>query len=215
MMKSEDLIKKEENVNAITHGIGVLVAVACLVLLDIFSKKNGTHLQTVCYNVFGISMIMLYLASTIYHSIRNTDKKKRFNKVDHSMIYILIAGTYTPLTLTVLGSTFGWVIFGIIWFLALFGVIYKVFFYTGEKVERTISAILYILMGWLIVIAIVPLIHCALPSTLWLLLAGGLSYTIGVIFYLWNNMPYAHGIFHLFILGGSICHFFSFLVTVI
>ncbi|HOE05954.1 MAG TPA: hemolysin III family protein [Bacteroidales bacterium] len=214
-MKSRPQSRVEEIVNSISHGAGVLVAIACLVLLLVFAGKNGNVWQIVSFSIFGSSMIMLYLASTLYHGVLNIRLKLRLNRWDHSMIYILIAGTYTPVCLSILQGTFGWIIFGLIWAMAVSGVIYKLFFYRGGKIERRISAFLYIAMGWVIIIAIVPLLKHALPLSLWFLLAGGLSYSLGVIFYLWTKLKFSHGIFHLFIMAGSVCHFFAFLVTVV
>jgi len=213
--KSNRLRRLEEIANSISHGFGVLIATACLVLLLVFAGKNGNVWHITGFSIFGSSMIALYMASTLFHGVRNLRLKVRLNLIDHSMIYILIAGSYTPLCLTVLKGTYGWVIFGLIWTLAISGVLYKLIFYKGKPRERRFSAFLYIFMGWIIVAAIVPLIRLALPQTLWLMLAGGISYSVGVIFYLWDKLPFAHGIFHLFILGGSICHFFAFLVMVI
>ncbi len=215
MIKSKKLIKAEEIFNSISHGFGVLIAIACLVLLVVFASIEGNTWKIVSFSIFGSSMIALYISSTLYHSTKNLRKKSRRNLFDHSMIYILIAGTYTPISLVTLHGAFGWVIFGIIWGLAIIGVIYKLFFYNGSKQERKLSAWLYVAMGWIIIIAIVPLIKNATGITLWFLLAGCLSYSLGVGFYLFNKIPFGHGIWHITILGGTICHFFAFLYMVI
>lgn len=214
-MKSKRLKQSEEIFNSVSHGAGVLIAVACLVILLVFAGAKGNSLQIVSCSIFGSSMIVLYLASTIFHGVKNIRLKHKLNRWDHSMIYVLIAGTYTPVALTILAGTLGWVIFGVIWALAVAGVIYKLFFYKAGKTERKISAFLYVFMGWIIVAAIVPLLQKAMPATLWLLLAGGLSYSVGVVFYLWQRLPFAHGIFHLFIIAGSVSHFFAILVTLL
>lgn len=214
-MKSKRLKQSEEIFNSVSHGTGVLISVACLVILLVFAGSKGNSLQIVSCSIFGSSMILLYLASTIFHGVKNIRLKHKLNRWDHSMIYVLIAGTYTPVALTILAGTIGWVIFAVIWALAVAGVIYKLFFYNGGKTERKISAFLYVFMGWIIVAAIVPLIQKAMPATLWFLLAGGLSYSVGVVFYLWQRLPFAHGIFHLFIIAGSISHFFAILVTLL
>jgi len=213
-VKSRRLIKAEELFNSISHGIGVLIAVACLVLLVIFASIEGNVWKIVSFSIFGSSMIALYISSTLYHSTKNLRKKSRRNILDHSMIYVLIAGTYTPVTLVTLRGPFGWTIFGIIWGIAVIGVIYKLFFYNGTSQERKLSAWLYVAMGWIIIIAVVPLIKNSSGATLWFLLAGCLSYCAGVAFYLIKRIPFGHGIWHISILGGTICHFFAFLFMI-
>jgi len=211
MVKSKKLIKAEEIFNSVSHAVGVVIAIACLVLLVIFSALKGNPWLIVSVSIFGSSMIALYIASTIFHSSKNLRKKSKRNIWDHSMIYVLIAGTYTPISLVCLRETYGWIIFGIIWAMAITGVIYKLFFYSGTKQERKISAWLYVIMGYTVIGAIVPLIHQVPSTTLWFLLAGCLSYSSGVAFYLIKKIPFGHGVFHLTIIGGSVCHFFAFL----
>lgn len=215
MNKSKKLIKAEEIFNSISHGIGIMIAIACLVLLVVFASIEGNTWKIVSFSIFGSSMISLYIASTVFHGTKNLRKKSRRNLWDHSMIYVLIAGTYTPVSLVTLRGAFGWVIFGLIWGFAIAGVIYKLFFYKGNSQERKISAWLYVAMGWIILIAIVPLINKSEGITLWFLLSGCLSYSAGVAFYLIKKVPFGHGIFHLTILGGTTCHFFAFLYMVI
>ncbi len=215
MSKSKKLKKAEEIFNSISHGVGIMIAIACLVILVVFASIEGNVWKIVSFSIFGSTMIALYLSSTIYHSSKDLRKKSRRNLWDHSMIYVLIAGTYTPISLVTLHGAFGWVIFGLIWGFAICGVIYKLFFYGGSNQERKISAWLYVIMGWTILIAIVPLIKNASGITLWFLLAGCLSYSAGVAFYLIRRIPFGHGIWHLTILGGTICHFFAFLYMVI
>lgn len=211
MVKSKRLIKAEEIFNSISHAVGVVIAIACLVLLVIFSAIKGNPWLIVSVSIFGSSMIALYIASTIFHASKNLRKKSKRNIWDHSMIYVLIAGTYTPISLVTLRESYGWIIFGIIWAMAITGVIYKLFFYSGTKQERKISAWLYVIMGWTIIAAIVPLVQQTPTTTLWFLLAGCLSYSSGVAFYLVKKIPFGHGVFHLTIIGGSVCHFFAFL----
>jgi len=215
MSKSKKLKKAEEIFNSISHGVGIMIAIACLVILVVFASIEGNVWKIVSFSIFGSTMIALYLSSTIYHGSRDLRKKSRRNLWDHSMIYVLIAGTYTPVSLITLHGAFGWVIFSLIWGFAICGVIYKLFFYGGSNQERKISAWLYVIMGWTILIAIVPLIKNASGITLWFLLAGCLSYSSGVAFYLIKRIPFGHGIWHLTILGGTICHFFAFLYMVI
>ncbi|MEA1986163.1 MAG: hemolysin III family protein [Candidatus Marinimicrobia bacterium] len=198
----------EEIANGITHGIGIALSIAGLVLLVVFASKRGDAWQIVSFSVYGATMIMLYLFSTLYHSFTNKKVKKFFRLFDYASIYLLIAGTYTPVTLTVLRGPFGWTIFGIIWGLAILGVVKQfVFFHKFWA----LSVVTYLLMGWIIVFAIKPLIaQVPFMFFMWMLI-GGLSYTLGIIFFVWEKMPYNHSIWHLFVLGGSISHFFAFL----
>ena len=196
----------EEVMNAVTHGIGTLLAVAGLVLLVVFAHLYGDVWHMVSFAIYGTTLVLLYLASTLYHSFTNERLKYIFKILDHSAIYLLIAGTYTPFTLVPLHGVLGWTVFGMVWGLAILGIVLKVFFVGRFKF---ISTLCYILMGWFIVFAIKPLI-AAVPETgiIWLF-AGGLFYTLGSIFYLWHKLPYNHAIWHLFVLAGSISHFIA------
>jgi hemolysin III len=200
--------KSDEIFNSISHGVGIAVAIAATVLLVVRASLYGTAWHIVSFSIFGVGMILLYTASTLYHSVYNPRTKHKLNKLDHSSIYILIAATYTPITFITLHGALGWTIFGVIWAMAIAGVVFKVWFYTARL--RLISTVLYMVMGWVIVLAIVPVIRNASTLTLWFLLAGCLSYTFSPFFYLWRSKPYMHGVFHLFILAGTICHFFGF-----
>jgi len=194
--------------NSITHGIGVLLSIAALVLLVVFASiRDGGAWQVVSFSIYGASLIVLYLASTLLHAIRNRRLKKFFNLFDHCSIFILIAGTYTPFCLVPLRGTWGWAIFGVIWGLAIGGVLFKIFFYSDKL--RVIGTLLYIAMGLIILIALRPLIQSVPAGALYWLLAGNLSYLFGVIFYLWRKYRFNHVIWHLFVLGGSISHFFA------
>lgn len=201
--------KQEEIANSVSHGLGILLAIAGLVILLIYGAIYGDVWHIVGYSIFGSSMILLYTASTLYHSAAKPRRKYYLHKFDHSAIYVLIAGSYTPVLLTVLRGPTGWVLFGLVWALAIAGMVYKIWFYT--KKWRKLSAYLYIVMGWLIVLAIFPLIQKVPATSLWFLLAGGLSYSLGVIFYIKKHLRFGHLVFHLFVLGGSISHFFAFL----
>lgn len=198
---------KEELANSITHFIGLLGAITFSIILVTQSSILGNSLHIVTYSIFGGGMILTYFASTIFHSAKNLRKKVYLNRFDHSSIYILIAASYTPIALVSIKGGFGWVIFGLIWGLALVGVVFKIWFYT--KKMRKLSMWTYIAMGWLIIIAIVPVIRNMSNYSLLLLLAGCLSYFFGTYFYIKKNISFGHSIFHLFILGGSICHFYS------
>jgi hemolysin III len=195
----------EEIANAITHGIGFLLSIAALVLLLCFGLDHQDYTHPISFIVYGVSMMILYAASTLYHSFQKDSIKNFFQIVDHAAIYVMIAGSYTPFTLLVLKGTLGWVLLGIVWGMTLAGVIFKVFF-TGRF--KILSTSIYGIMGWLVIFFIKPLLE-NLPdgAFLWLLL-GGVSYTIGIVFYLWEKLPFSHTIWHLFILGGSVCHFF-------
>lgn len=197
---------KEENLNVISHAIGLVLSVIALVLLVFYSSKYGNVKHIVSFSIYGASLIILYSASTFYHYSKTPKLRQRLNIFDHASIYILIAGTYTPFTLVVLTGWVGWAIFGIAWGLAITGIILKLF-YTG-KYDK-ISTIAYILMGWLIVFAIKPLINnFPLEGLMWLL-AGGLFYTIGAVLYLMQSIKYNHAIFHIFVLLGSFSHFIA------
>jgi hemolysin III len=210
--KSPKLTFIEEVANAVTHGLGALLSIAALVIMVVFAARDGDSLKIVSASIFGASLILLYSSSTFYHA--SPPSLKEFSqKIDHSAIYLLIAGTYTPFTLVTLSGAWGWWVFGIIWFLAVCGIIFQVFFYSDRL--RIISTIIYLLMGWMVIVAIKPLVNNMELNGLWWLLAGGLSYSGGVAFYLWKKLPFAHSIWHLFVLGGSICHFFAVLFFVI
>lgn len=200
--------KGDEIFNSISHGVGIALAIAATVLLVVRASLHGTVWHIVSFSIFGVGMILLYTSSTLFHGVYNPRLKHKLNKLDHSSIYILIAATYTPFTFTTLRGWIGWVIFGVIWTLVIAGVIFKVWFYTAKL--RLLSTILYMVMGWVIIFAIVPVIKTTPSPTIWFLLAGCISYTLAPFFYLWKSKPYLHGVFHLFILGGTACHFFGF-----
>jgi len=196
----------EEIANAISHGVGLAGALAATPILILTAIHYGTVWTILGASVFGISMVLLYLASTLYHALPGRRVKRLFQILDHSAIYLLIAGTYTPFTFGVLRGSLGWTLFGVVWGLALFGVILKG---TGRMNHPWLSTGLYLLMGWLVVLAIHTLwLHLPTASLVWLI-AGGLCYTVGVIFYAADHLRYAHFIWHLFVLAGTTCHFFS------
>ncbi|WDH95922.1 hemolysin III family protein [Paenibacillus urinalis] len=201
--------RREEVANAITHGIGALLSVAALVLLIIAASVNGTAWHVVSFTVYGVSMLLLYISSTFVHALKDGRAKDLFEIFDHSSIYLFIAGTYTPFLLVAIRGTLGWTLFGIIWGIALFGVAFKAFF---TKRFLFMSTLFYIAMGWLIIIAWAPL-TAAIPSGgIALLVAGGLCYTLGTIFYVWRGFPFHHAIWHLFVLAGSVLHFFAVII---
>ncbi|MFC2135387.1 hemolysin III family protein [Bacteroidota bacterium] len=198
----------EEIANSITHGMGVILSVAGLVVLVILAARQGSLVHIISFIIYGSSLIILYLASTLYHSIPQPSAKKIFKIIDHSAIYLLIAGTYTPFLMINLRSLMGWSLFIVIWGLAISGIVFKSVFISKF---RKLSVAVYIFMGWLSVIAIKEL-YISLPLNGIILLAlGGLFYTVGVVFYAWRKLPYSHSVWHLFVLCGSACHYFSIL----
>jgi len=196
----------EEKINIISHAIGFMLSIVALVLLITHANLHGDVWHIVSFSIFGASLIILYAASTFYHSAKKSELRNRLEIIDHASIYVLIAGTYTPFALVTLNGTTGWVIFGTSWGLALTGIILKLFF-TGKY--NLILTIMYVLMGWVILFAIKPLINnLPLGGLLWLF-AGGISYTIGAILYSIKKIKFNHAIFHIFVLIGSFCHFMS------
>ncbi len=196
----------EEIMNGITHGIGTGLSIAGLVILVVLAALYGDPWHIVSFSIFGATLIVLYSASTLYHSISNPRAKTILKKLDHSAIFLLIAGTYTPFVLVSIRGAWGWSIFGVIWALALFGITMK--FISVFRYQK-LAVVLYLFMGWLGVIAIKEIVGAISTPSLVLLVAGGLSYTTGVIFYALRKMPFNHGIWHIFVLGGSVSHFFS------
>jgi len=196
----------EEVFNSVTHGIGTLLSVAGLVLLIRVSVKQGTAWHIVSSAVFGGSLILLYTFSTFYHSITNPQLKSVFARLDHVAIFLLIAGTYTPFVLITLRGPLGWTLFGVIWTLALLGMIIRSIYLTRF---RRLMVVLYLLMGWIIVFAIGPMTRALPLISLVFLAIGGVCYTLGVVFYAWRELKFSHGIWHLFVLAGSCMHFFS------
>ena len=196
----------EEKLNITSHAAGLILSIAAFVLLIRRATMHGTIWHITSFAIFGASLILLYTASTFYHSAKNPASRTRLKIFDHASIYVLIAGTYTPFTLVTLNGPTGWVIFSISWGLAVTGIILKLFF-TGQY--HLISTIMYVLMGWVIIFAVKPLIR-SLPSEglIWLF-AGGISYTLGAVLYSIDKIKFNHAIFHVFVLTGSICHFMS------
>ncbi len=209
---SSEYTHREEIANSITHGIGALLSVAALVVLIVFSTSRGDAWHIVSCSIYGTTLILLYLASTLYHSIRIQRLKSFLRTIDHSAIYLLIAGTYTPFMLVNLRGPWGWSLFGTIWGIALLGIILKT---TSFGRLPGVSLGFYLTMGWIVVIAIKPLLAVLDKGGMELLILGGLAYTGGVVFYVWEKLPYSHAIWHLFVLAGSAFHFFAILFYVI
>ena len=203
--------KLEEQLNAWTHGFGALMGIAALVLL-IVKVDSLTPWSLFSVIVYGLSIIILFLASTFYHAVEGEKRKHYFRIVDHVSIYLLIAGTYTPVLLILLTNSLGWPLFWTVWGIAAFGVILKLFF-TGRF--EIFSTLLYLVMGWLIVFDFSNVSEALGPNGILWLFAGGTFYTVGIVFYALQRMLYNHVIWHLFVLGGAICHFFMIYLYVI
>ena len=200
----------EEIFNSITHGVGTLLSIAALVLLVVFASIKGNAWHIVSFSIFGASLVLLYLSSTLYHSFTREKIKNLFVRFDHAAIFLLIAGTYTPFVLTTIQGSLGWSLFGIIWGLAVAGIIIRSIYLTRF---RKLMVGIYVAMGWMFLIAIVPMVKNLPASSITFLFIGAGLYSVGVIFYAWRNLKYGHGIWHLFVLGGSIMHFFSVLYS--
>lgn len=198
--------KREEIANAIIHGIGALLSVAALVLLIVSSVKQGTVWHIVSFTLFGVTMVLLYVSSTLVHGFPAGRVKDFFEIMDHSSIYFFIAGTYTPFLFLAVKGTLGWTLFGIVWGLAIAGTVFKSYF-----VKRFLhtSTLLYVVMGWLIVFAWGPLQENVSHQGIILLGVGGVLYTFGAIFYVWRGFTYHHAVWHIFVLAASILHFFA------
>jgi len=197
---------REEIFNTLTHGLGVFLSIVGVSVLLTVASLNGDAYQIVSIAIYGATLILLYCVSTFYHTAHSPRLKNFFRLADHSAIYLLIAGSYTPFALVSLRGGIGWTVFGVVWGLALVGVIFKFFF---RFRFHFLATGLYILMGWMALLIVKPLFE-VLP--LWgfsLLVAGGLSYTLGMVFYAWNKLPYNHAIWHGFVLLGSVCHYFA------
>lgn len=202
----------EEIANSITHGVGIVLSIAGLAILTAFASVFGDAWHIVSCSVYGTTLILLYTASTLYHGIPLPHVKPVLRFLDHAAIFLLIAGTYTPFTLVNLRGPWGWSLFGTIWGLALIGILLQKIL---MRCHPLISALPYLGMGWAVVVAIRPLLHSVAPVGLILLAAGGAAYSLGSIFYVWKRLPFSHAIWHVFVLAGSICHFFAILFYVI
>jgi len=202
----------EEVANSITHGVGVVFSIAGLAVLTAFASAFGTAWHVVGCSIYGTTQILLYTASTLYHSVPQPRAKAVLRLLDHGAIFLLIAGTYTPFTLVNLRGPWGWSLFGLVWGLAVLGIVLQ-----GVLIRRRaiFAVVPYVAMGWLVVVAAKPLLESVAVGGLILLLAGGLAYTLGSLFYGWRRLPYHHAVWHVFVLAGSVLHFFAVLFYVI
>jgi hemolysin III len=207
-LDQDDHMDREEKFNSISHLIGATLALAGLVVLVVSASMKGDPWRIVSFSIYGATLFALYLFSTLYHSLRGKSKAL-FQKIDHTAIYLLIAGTYTPFTLVTMKGTWGWTIFSIVWGLAVAGIVQELALKTKHRI---LSVVIYLVMGWVVVIAIRPLMKVLPVSGMVWLVAGGVFYTIGVIFYVLDKkILHGHGIFHVFVLAGSISHYIAIL----
>jgi hemolysin III len=202
----------EEIAHAITHGVGLLLSVAGLVVLIILASAHGDAWHVVSCSIFGATLVLLYAASTLYHAIPSPRAKEVLRVLDHAAIFLLIAGTYTPFVLVNLRGGWGWSLFGVVWGLAALGVVLEA---VAKQRVKVLSLVLYLGLGWLVAIAIKPLLENVATGGIVLLVLGGLAYSGGVVFYIWRRLPYHHAVWHLFVLAGSVLHFFAVLFYVI
>jgi hemolysin III len=202
----------EEMANAVTHSLGVALSIAALVLLVVFAGRTEDSFRMVSSIAFGSSLVFLYLASTLYHGLTSLEAKGIFKVFDHAGIYLLIAGSYTPFTLVTLRGPVGWTLLGIVWVLAIIGIVTEVLW---RDRPRWLSALVFVGMGWIVIFAVKPLAAALPPGGLRLLAAGGFAYTVGTIFYLLKSIPYMHALWHLWVIGGSVCHVLAVLLYVL
>ena len=201
-----------ELANSVTHGVGLGLSIAGLAVLVVFASLRGEAVHIAACSVYGATLVLLYLASTLYHGVHAPRTKKVLQVIDHSAIYLLIAGTYTPFALIGLRGALGWWVFGVVWGIAAAGVAFKIVF--GDRFP-VVSVLVYLAMGWMCVVIIRPLLdQIGTAGVAWLMI-GGLAYTAGLIFFGWQSLPYHHAIWHLFVMAGSTCHFFAVMLYVL
>ncbi len=204
--------RKQEIANSVTHGVAALTSLLGLVVLVVFASVYGSVWHIVSVSIYGMTLVLLFSASTMYHSVRSPRLKEVFHVLDHASIFLLIAGTYTPITLASMRGGWGWSLFGCVWGLSLVGICLKVFF-TGRF--KGLSMLLYVAVGWVAVVAIKPIFQqVPLPSVL-LIITGGVIYTLGVLFYVMKKMPYNHAIWHLFVFAAAACHYAAIMFFVV
>ncbi len=199
----------EEIANSVTHGVGAVLSVAGLIALCVVATLRGDIAHIVTFSIYGTTLVLLHTASTLYHALTAPRAKRVFRILDHAAIYSVIAGTYTPFLVLAIRGTLGWILLGFIWALTIIGVVFKSL-YVGRF--GIISTITYVLMGWLAIFLIRSLLHTLPPAGVAWVLAGGLAYTLGVVFFAWKKLPYGHAMWHLFVLAGASCHYVAVLV---
>ena len=207
----------EEIASSLTHGAGAVLSVAALVIMVVYAAAQHDPWRIVSVSVFGGTLILMYLASTLYHALPYPCAKRWLQICDHCAIYLLIAGTYTPFMLVSLRGPWGWSLFGVVWGIAVVGCVFKALSREGYDKPwwNWVSSGLYVAMGWLVLVALKPVMDALPAGGFWLLALGGVSYTGGVLFFMWEKLPYNHAIWHLFVLGGSAAHFFAVLYFVV
>ncbi|MFE7818744.1 hemolysin III family protein [Priestia megaterium] len=212
MATTHTFTRGEEIANAITHGVGAVLSIVGLTLLIVLSSLEGTPWHVISFTIYGVTMLLLYVSSTLVHSFPEGKVKDLFEIFDHSSIYLFIAGTYTPFLFIAVKGTTGWTLFGIVWGIALAGIVFKAFF---VKKFLFISTILYVFMGWMIVFAWNSLTQNIAHQGIVLLVVGGVLYTIGAVFYVWRGFRFHHMIWHMFVLGGTVLHFLAIILYVL
>ncbi|MEH7341364.1 PAQR family membrane homeostasis protein TrhA, partial [Priestia megaterium] len=212
MATTHTFTRGEEIANAITHGVGAVLSIVGLTLLIVLSSLEGTPWHVISFTIYGVTMLLLYVSSTLVHSFPEGKVKDLFEIFDHSSIYLFIAGTYTPFLFIAVKGTTGWTLFGIVWGIALAGIVFKAFF---VKKFLFISTILYVFMGWMIVFAWDSLTQNIAHQGIVLLVVGGVLYTIGAVFYVWRGFRFHHMIWHMFVLGGTVLHFLAIILYVL
>ena len=203
--------QKEEWANTITHGFALFLSFPAVAFLLFISAKNGETKEIVVCAIYGIAMVLVYTASTLYHAVRSDSLKKKLRYYDHIAIFLMIAGTYTPFSLLGMGGVWGWTVFVIIWVFAIVGTLYEIFFLDRYK---WISITIYLGMGWTVIVAIKPFIDAVSFEVLLWAIAGGLLYTVGAVFYMLKKMAYSHAIWHFFALAGTVAHFIGILYLI-
>lgn len=211
-MATQKFSTAEYYANSITHAVGAVASIVGLVILVVFSAPRGNPIDIAAVTIFGVSLVTLYTASTLYHTVPEGPLKDAFKVFDHASIFLLIAGTYTPIAAIALIDSVGVTILALIWSMAIAGIVFKLFL-TGK--HKKISVGLYLAMGWLVLAFGKSALAALSTEAVTLIAAGGLSYSIGVIFYLWEKLPFSHAIWHLFVLGGSVLHYFAILLYIV
>ncbi len=196
----------EEIGNSVTHGLALVASIVGLVVLVVATSRRGDAWVVATCSVYAVTLVLLYLSSTLYHALSTTRARHVFQVIDHSAIYLLIAGTYTPFALVNLRGPWGWTLFAVVWGLAAFGIAVKAMY--GPR-WPVLSTIVYVLMGWAAVFAFKPLVQHVAPAGVAWLAAGGIAYTAGIVFYAWERLRYSHMVWHLFVVTGSVCHYVS------
>lgn len=211
-MSKSERTRREEIANAVVHGIGALLGCAALSLLVVFASLRGSAYHIVSCSIYGATLVVLYTLSALYHALRGDRAKRIFRTLDHSAIFLLIAGTYTPFLLVTLRGAWGWSLFGVLWGMAGLGIVLE---WVCRGRFRVLSVPVYLIMGWIALLALRPLTAALAGMGLTLVIAGGVTYTLGVVFYVMKRVPFAHTVWHAFVLGGSVCHFFAVMFYVV